>query len=101
MLELMVEPNVYGDDLWMCFREWDWSGFGACESWFQPKMKLALIVKLMYLPRVQAKTQFKSESLKARENTIKEKTNESGRDMLVVRQQTREIRWDLDSRDSK
>jgi len=27
----MVEPNVYGADLWMCFKEWDWSGFG---SWF-------------------------------------------------------------------
>ena len=64
-------------------------------------MKLALIPKLMYLPRVQAKTQFKSESLKLRENTIKGKPTKVGRNMLVVRQQTREIGWDLESRDSK
>jgi len=37
-------------------------------------MKLALIPNMMYLPRVNTKTQFKSESLKLRENTIKEKS---------------------------
>jgi len=51
MLELVVELDVYGDDLWMCFRECDWSGFGPCGSWFKAKMKLALIPKLMYLSR--------------------------------------------------
>jgi len=33
---------------------------------------------MMYLPRVKTQTQFKSESLKPRESTINEKTNESG-----------------------
>jgi len=75
----MVEPDVYGADLWMCFWECDWSGFGACGSWFQVKMKLALIPKLMYLPRVKTQTQFKSESLKPGENTIKEKPRKVGR----------------------
>jgi len=72
MLELMVEPDVYVADLWMCFRECVWSGFGACGGWFQAKMKLALIPNMMYLPWVHAKTQFKSESLKPRDIIIKE-----------------------------
>jgi len=33
---------------------------------------------MMYLPRVNAKTQIKSESLKQRENTIKEKPMKVG-----------------------
>ena len=56
---------------------------------------------LMYLSRVKTQTQFKSESLKPRENTIKPKPIKVGRNMLVVREQTREIEWDLESRDSK
>jgi len=40
----------------------------------------------MYLPRVNVKTHFKSESLKPRENIIKEKPMKVVRNMLVVRQ---------------
>jgi len=36
------------------------------------------IINMMYLPRVNAKTQIKNESLKPRENTIKAKQRESG-----------------------
>jgi len=46
---------------------------------------------LMYLPRVNANIRIKSESLKPRENTIKEKPMKVGRNMPVVRQQTHEI----------
>ena len=55
----------------------------------------------MYLRRVNANTKIKSESLKPRENIIKEKPMKVGRNMLIVRQQTREIGWVLESRDSK
>jgi len=34
---------------------------------------------MMYLPRVMTQTQFKSESLKLRENTIKENSRKVGR----------------------
>ena len=47
----------------------------------------------MYLSRVNAKIQFKSESLKPRENPIKEKLRKVVRNMLVVSQQTCEV-WD-------
>ena len=43
----------------------------------------------MYLPRVKTQTQFKSESLKPRENTTKGNQRKVTRNMLVVRQQTR------------
>ena len=56
---------------------------------------------LMYLPRVNANIRIKSESLKPRENTIKEKPMKVVRNMLVMRQQTHEIGWVLESRDSK
>ena len=58
---------------------------------FRHGSKLTLIPKLMYLPRVQAKTQFKSESLKPRENTIKDKPMKVARNRLFVRQQTHEV----------
>jgi len=45
----------------------------------------------MYLPRVYAKTQIKSESLKPSENTIKENSRKVLRNMVFVRQQTREV----------
>ena len=45
----------------------------------------------MYPLRVQAKTQFKSESLKPRENTIKEKTKKVAHNLLVMREQTRAV----------
>jgi len=53
--------------------------FGEHGDEYQAKEKLALIPKLMYLPRVNAKTQIKSESLKPRENTIKKKPMKVGR----------------------
>ena len=45
----------------------------------------------MHLPRVKTQTQFKSESLKPRESTIKETLKEMVHNMLVVRQQTLEV----------
>jgi len=66
----VVELDVYGDDLWMCFRECDWSGFGPCGSWFKAKMKLALIPKLMYLSRWcarQGNGEIKSPKTKAKQ----------------------------------
>ena len=46
---------------------------------FQIKRHEAVtIINMMYLPRVSAKTQIKSESLKPRENTIKGKQREGG-----------------------
>jgi len=48
----MVKLDVYGADLWMCFRKCVWSGFGVCGGWFQSKMKLALVPNMMYLSRV-------------------------------------------------
>ena len=44
----------------------------------------------MNVPRVQAKTQIRSESLKPRENTINEQPRKVVRWRLVVRQQQRE-----------
>ena len=67
----------------------------------RPRRNLAPIPNMTYLSRVYAKTPVKSESLKQRENTIKRKQREVRRNMLVVRKQTREIGWDLESRDSK
>jgi len=55
----------------------------------------------MYLPRVNAKTQIKSESLKPRENTIKEKPMKVARNRLFVRQQTREVGMVFRIKDSK
>ena len=54
------------------------SAYWKCEGRTRPWRSQALIPKLMYLPRVITLTQFKSESLKPRENTIKERTKESG-----------------------
>jgi len=67
----------------------------------RPRRNLAPIPNMTDMSRVYAKTQVKSESLKQRENTIKRKQREVRRNMLVVRKQTREIGWDLESRDSK
>ena len=58
-----------------------------CQNRFVHK---ALIQKLMNVPRVQAKTQIRSESLKPRENTINEQPRKVVRLRLVVRQQQRE-----------
>jgi len=66
----MVEQDVYGADLWMCFGECVWIEFGSVG--FRQGSELALIPKLMYLPRVNAQTQFKRKSWKPRESTIKE-----------------------------
>jgi len=84
MLELLVELDVYGADLWMYLRERVWSGFGEGGGWVQAKMKLALISNMMNLLMVKTQTQFKSESLKLRENTIKENLKEMVHNMLVV-----------------
>ena len=54
-----------------------------------PRRSQALIPNMIYLSRVQAKTQFKSKSLKPRESTIKEKLKGMVRYKLVVRQQKR------------
>ena len=56
-----------------------------------PRRSQALIPNMMYLSRVQAKTQFKSESLKPREITIKDNSRKMVRNRLVVRQQTRDV----------
>jgi len=37
MLELMVEPDVYGANVWMCFREWLWGMWGVG---FRPRENL-------------------------------------------------------------
>ena len=55
----------------------------------------------MYLPRVNTNTQIKSESLKSREHTIKEKPMKVGRWRLVVSQLQREVGMELESKDSK
>jgi len=64
---------------------------GACGGWLHAKMKLALVPNMMYLSRVYAQTQFKSKSLKPRENTVKEKTRKVARNRLFVRQQTHKV----------
>jgi len=74
MLELMVEPDVYGANLWMCFRECVWIEFGS--AGFKQGFELALISHMMYLSRVYAKTQFKSKSSKPRESIIKQNSKE-------------------------
>ena len=33
LIELMVEQNVYGADLWMCFRECVWMALGVWMAW--------------------------------------------------------------------
>ena len=45
-------------------------------------------LKVMYLPRVQANPQMKSESLQTKEDTIKRKLRQLVCNKLVVRQQT-------------
>ena len=64
---------------------WKWKGIQGQGETF------ALIQNMMYPQRVQAKTQFKSESLKPGENTIKGKLRKVARNMLLVRQQIREV----------
>jgi len=79
------------DDVWIfCF--------GEHGDEYQAKEKLALIPNMMYLPRVKTQTQFKSESLKPRESTIKETSKEMARNVLVVRQQTSEVGDGIQSR---
>jgi len=79
----MVEQDVYGADLWMCFRECVWMALGVWMAWVLGQVLNLLWyqiwcirqgskLKLMYLSRVQAKNQVKSESLEPSENTIKE-----------------------------
>ena len=58
---------------------------------FRPSSELALISNMMYLPRVQANTQIKSESLQTKEDTIKRKLRQLVCNELVVRQQTHEM----------
>jgi len=52
--------------------------FGELGDEYQAKEKLSLIPTMMYLPRVQANTQIKSEAHKPKVDTIKGKTRESG-----------------------
>ena len=56
------------------------NGFGLClgehGDEHQAMEKLPLIQNMMYLPKVYAKTQFKSESLKPRDSTINENLKE-------------------------
>ena len=52
------------------FRECVWIEFGSVG--FRQGSELGLIPNMMYVPRVQAKTQVKSESLESSENTINE-----------------------------
>ena len=59
-------------------------------GWFQAKMKPALIPNMMYLPRAQARTQLKSDSLQSKGRYNQGKTRKVARNMLVVRQQIRE-----------
>ena len=49
VLALMVEPDMYGVDLWDVFDGMCLVGFGVCGSWFQANMKLPLIPNMMYL----------------------------------------------------
>jgi len=55
-------------------------GFGRVDGvGFRPSSELALKPNMMYLLRLNAQTQIKSESLKPRENTMKEKPRKVGR----------------------
>ena len=89
MLKLMVEPYVCGADLWMCFKDCVWIDFGSVR--FRQGPELALIPNMIYLQRVQATTQCKSERLQTKEEYNHGKPREVARNMLVVRQQTREV----------
>ena len=57
MLSLIVEPNVYGANLWAVFQGMCLDDFGACGGWFKAKMKLALIPNMMDLWRDSMNTQ--------------------------------------------
>jgi len=50
----MVELNVFGDYLWMCFGECVWIEFGNVA--FRQGSELTLIPNMMYLPRVKTQT---------------------------------------------
>jgi len=60
----------------MCFGECVWIEFGSVE--LRQGSELALIPNMMYLPRVQANNQIKSEAYKRKVDTIKGKIRESG-----------------------
>ena len=66
-------------------------GFWQCGGRTRPRRSQALIPMLKYVPRVQAKTQIRSESIKPRKKTINEKPKKVVRLRLVVRQQQREV----------
>ena len=80
---MSVFRSVFGNG-WM-------NGWWKCEGRTRPRRSQALIPKLIYLPRVKTQTQFKSESLKPTENTIKEKPMKVAHNMLIVRQPTHEV----------
>jgi len=66
--KLMVVLDVYGECVWI--------EFGSVG--FRQGSELTLIPNMMYLPRVQANTQMKSEAYKPKVDTIKGKKGESG-----------------------
>jgi len=78
-----------------------WVAMGCVGVGFRPRRSQALIPKSMYLPRVNARTQIKRESLNPRENTIKENPMKVARNRLFVRQQTREVGMAFRIKDSK
>jgi len=59
------------------FDEWIWICVWELGDEYHAKEKLALIPNMIYLLRVQARTQFKSEAYKPREDTIKGITRKS------------------------
>ena len=82
---------MYRAGLWDVFGFLSGMDFWKCEGHTRRRRSQALIPNMMHLPRVYAKTQFKNESLKPREITIKENSRKEVHYMLVVRQQKREV----------
>jgi len=102
VLEYILRPNLYRADLWDVLGIFSGMDFWKREGRTRPRRSQALIPNMMYFPRVYAKTQFKSKSLKPIESAIKETTKEMVRYMLVIRKQKCEAGDGiLESRDSK
>jgi len=87
--------------LYSCACECVWVALGHVGVGFRTRRSQTLIPKLMYLLRVNAKTQINRESLNPRENTIKEIPVKVARNKLFVRQQTREVGMAFGIKDSK
>ena len=71
LVEAMLEQSFR-------FCVWIFLSFGELGDEYQAREKLALIPNMMYLPRVQGKTQIKSESLQTNGGYNHGKTRESG-----------------------